>query len=235
MNEKVKQALELLEYLRTSTLETDVDSMGGLVQTNESCFENEINELKDIVKDFDKYHESQQDLIKGKDEYIAKLCCDRAELKEHEKELIKEHNRLFDLCKEQEKTIAQLTEADYYFETSMALDMLKENSNFALMYIDDIFCLVDTKDNKFEVIDNYHIDTENITKTKCQEINDLREFAKIVATKGVAIGFIQLLEKENAGGVNKYNDYIGGDKNFYLTEAQFNFVKKVVEKYGKER
>ena len=39
---------------------------------------------------------------KGKDEYIAKLCNDRAELKEHEKELIAEQHRLFDIAKEQE-------------------------------------------------------------------------------------------------------------------------------------
>ena len=61
--------------------------MGGLALTDESCFENEINELKDIVNDFDRYHESQQDLIKGKDEYIAKLCNDRAELKAELKEI----------------------------------------------------------------------------------------------------------------------------------------------------
>ena len=119
-------------------------TLNDLFGDNLKVIENALEERKKLLK----WKESQQDLIKGKDEYIAKLCNDRAELK--------------------------------------------------------------------------------------AELKELQEFAKIVATKGVAIGFIQLLEKENAGGVNEYNDYIGGDKNLYLTEAQFNFVKKVVERYGKE-
>ena len=155
MNEKVKQALELLEYLRTSTLETDVDSMGGLVQTNESCFENEINELKDIVKDFDKYHESQQDLIKGKDEYIAKLCNDRAELKEEIKRLDNQYKNIHNtkvkipLCNilnglsrsEREKVIEDI----YYSQA--------ERQDFY--------------DNKISKLEN--------------ELTELREFAKVIS------------------------------------------------------
>lgn len=250
MNEKVKQALDLLEDLRKATLDTDIDSMGGLVVTNESCFENEINKLKDIVNDFDRYYESQQDLIKGKDEYIAKLVDEnkkskenfvkmvtakdklnaeinneKEELKEHEKELIAEQNRLFDLAKEQEnelkelkkenrsltKTIAQLTEADYYFITSMALDMLKSNSNFALMYVDNIFCLVDTKDNNFDVIDNYDIDTENIGKSKYQKLEELKEFVKVLCK-------MKIVDSNH--------------KIYGINENDIELIKKVVEKYG---
>lgn len=136
--------------------------------------------------------------------------CNQAE--ENEKELIAEQHRLFDLCKEQEKTIAQLTEADYYFITSMALDMLKSDSNFALMYVDNIFCLVDTKGNSFEVIDNYDIDTENISKTKCQELNDLREFVKALC---------------------KMKIVDSNPKIYGINENDIALIKKVCEKYGK--
>jgi len=144
MNEKVKQALENLKTIRFYV---------------GACSEQVCEYFKQIEKtlnDFDKYHESQQDLIKGKDEYIAKLCNDRAELKEHENELIKEQNRLFDLCKEQEKAL------------------------------------------------------------------------KIIVKKDVEITGIKYFKK-----IGDYN--VGMDKDQLLTYQEFRLVKKVVEKYGKER
>ena len=122
------------------------------------------------------------------------------------------------------KAIAQLTEVDYYFITSMVLDTLKTNSNFALMYVDDIFCLVDTKENSFEVIDDYAIDTENIGNSKYQELDDLREFARIVVEKSVDIICLKYCTN-----VNDYN--VGFDKDQELDKTEFDLVKKVVEKY----
>ena len=47
--------------------------------------ENNLDKLNRLASQ--RYEDSQQDLIKGKDEYIAKLCNDRAELKDELKEL----------------------------------------------------------------------------------------------------------------------------------------------------
>ena len=125
--------------------------------------------------------------------------------------MLDKNKTLRDSNKSLSKTIARLTEADYYFITSMALDMLKGNSNFALMYIDDLFCLVDTKSNSFDIIDEYDIDTENIGNSKCQELNDLREFAKIMAN-------IKIVDSSH--------------KIYGINENDISLIKKVVEKYG---
>lgn len=245
-------------------------TLNDLFGDNLKVIENALEERKKLLK----WKDSQQDLIKGKDEYIAKLCNDRAELKEQLKQvedfkyhydsyktklvnnlktincmqeeettnrnlidsledrndrlverLEKQKIKLKELKKDNHsltKTIAQLTEADYYFITSMALDMLKGNSNFALMYVDDIFCLVDTKNNSFEVIDNYDIDTENIGKSKCQELNDLREFAKIISDNTTTY--------KNHKTIMLNNNMLCG-----VSFEQLDLVKKVVEKYGKKR
>lgn len=208
MNEKVKQAFEILkEFLRM----TDDDEN----PTNAFYHEEELNVIETALNDYE----------------------------EHEKELIAEQHRLFNLAKKQEnelkelkkenrsltKTIAQLTEADYYFITSMALDMLKSNSNFALMYVDDIFCLVDTKNNSFDVIDNYDIDTENISKSKYQKLNELEDFAKIVLSKGIDAPLIK--EYPNITYID-YNMKSRFELGTY-TKTEFNLVKKVVQKYGK--
>lgn len=78
------------------------DLFGG----NLKVIENALEERKKLLK----WKNSQQDLIKGKDEYIAKLCNDRAELKEHEKELIAKQHRLFDIAKEQEEALNIIAE-----------------------------------------------------------------------------------------------------------------------------
>lgn len=127
-------------------------TLNDLFGDNLKVIEKALEERKELLK----WKNSQQDLIKGKDEYIAKLCNDRAELKEHEKELIAEQHRLFDLAKEQEEAL------------------------------------------------------------------------KIIVKKGVAVGMCELKEV----GLKEYNDFIGS-KELELTQAEFDLVKKVVEKYGK--
>ena len=101
---------------------------------------------------------------KGKDEYIAKLCNDRAELKEHEKELIAEQHRLFDIAKEQEN-----------------------------------------------------------------ELNELREFARIVSEKSVDMLILKQANKNIDYETSVFMPY---SLNRKLTQAEFDLVKKVVEKYG---
>lgn len=82
MNEKVKQAQETLLKLSGLALKYLINNFN---YENEEYLKlkQEIGNLTDKLRlalnDFDRYHESQQDLINGKDEYIAKLCNDRAE------------------------------------------------------------------------------------------------------------------------------------------------------------
>ena len=61
-----------------------------------------------------------------------------------------------------------------YFDTWSACEELKKNSNYALMFIDNIYCLVDTKDNKFEVIDNYDINSKGIIDKHSKQDEILR-------------------------------------------------------------
>ena len=49
----------------------------------------------------------------------------------------------------------------------------------------------------------------------------------IIIRKGVAVGFIQLLIDENAGGVNEYNSYIG-IKELFLTNREYNLIRKLI-------
>lgn len=112
MNEKVKQAFKLLceQYVKDlNRYENKEIAKDYFYNPKYECgfkIDGKNVYFADILKAFD----NMEELIKGKDEYIAKLCCDRAELKEHEKELIAEQHRLFDLAKEQENELKDLRE-----------------------------------------------------------------------------------------------------------------------------
>ena len=56
------------------------------------------------------------------------------------------------------------------------------------------------------------------------------EILEILKRKGVSVGFIQLLIKENCGGVREYNDFIGGDKSLHLTANEYKKIKEWLEK-----
>jgi len=91
MNEKIKQAFMLLceQYVKDlNKYENKEIAKDYFYNPKYECgfkIDGKDVYFADILKAFD----SMEELIKGKDEYIAKLCNDRAELKEHEKELIK--------------------------------------------------------------------------------------------------------------------------------------------------
>jgi len=137
MNEKVKQALENLKTIRFY--------VGACSEQVCEYFK----QIEETLNDFDKYHESQQDLIKGKDEHIAKLL---------------EENKI-------RKTIIH--------------------------------------------------DKEQLIVNVSKELNDLREFAKIMS-EGV------------------YTEYRGqilivnGNSKPVENKEQIEFIMKVVEKYGEE-
>lgn len=55
------------------------------------------------------------------------------------------------------------------------------------------------------------------------KVND-SELLKLIIKKGVAVGMIQLLHSQNAGGVKEYNDYIGGDPALLLTPGEYDAI-----------
>lgn len=56
-----------------------------------------------------------------------------------------------------------------------------------------------------------------------------KELLDLIYRKGVAVGFILMMEKEHIGGVQEYNDYIGAEE-FYLTEEEYTAIVE----YGKK-
>lgn len=203
MNEKVKQAQETLLKLSGLALKYLVNNFN---YENEEYLKlkQEIGNLTDKLRltlnDFDRYHESQQDLIKGKDEYIAKLCNDRAELKHENEELKKQVEQLDNLCNE------TMQNRDYM--VAISVEDLKECQNA----------------NKKLLEENHKLKQKpqfpNINFWDNQELNDLREFAKIMSVH-------VLLNRFTDNSVMFY-DILKKD-----SQAEFNLVKKVVEKYGK--
>jgi len=45
------------------------------------------------------------------------------------------------------------------------------------------------------------------------------EILNLIISKGVAVGFIQMLIKDNLGGYKEYNDFIGSP-DFHLTKKR---------------
>lgn len=54
------------------------------------------------------------------------------------------------------------------------------------------------------------------------------EVLDLIKRKSIAVGFIQLLIKENCGGVIEYNDYIC-NKKLYLTKKEYKTIKEWLE------
>jgi len=97
MNEEIKKALETLQELSGLTLKYLINNFHFINEEyveRKSQIANLTEKIKIALNNFYGYKDSQQDLIKGKDEYIAKLCNDRAELKEQNKTLKEELNEV---------------------------------------------------------------------------------------------------------------------------------------------
>ena len=56
-----------------------------------------------------------------------------------------------------------------------------------------------------------------------------KELLNLIYRKGVAVGFILMMEKGHVGGVQEYNDFIGV-KELYLTEEEYTAIAE----YGKK-
>lgn len=226
MNEKVKQAQETLLELSGLALKYLVNNF----HYNSNEYANgklEIGNLTDKLRlalnDFDRYYESQQDLIKGKDEYIAKLCNDRAELKEEIKRLDSQYKNIhntkvkFPLCNifsglpqhEREKIIEDI----YYSHTEQVEKLQNKNMELEEKYAD-----TDIKAKRYE------------------------KFAQIVIKKNVDIFALKHAHKLDTieQSLENYNTY-KNDNEDELNQFEYAFLvgvvdemrKKVVEKYGK--
>lgn len=150
MNEEIKKAKESLEKLIE-----DISIDSGY------SYPALYGDIRNALDDFDKYHESQQDLIKGKDEYIAKLCNDRAELKHENEELKKQVEQLDNLCSE------NMQSRDYM--VAISVEDLKECQKANKKLLEENHKL----NQKPQFLNNDFWDK--------QELNDLREFAKEIA------------------------------------------------------
>lgn len=194
MNEKVKQAFKLLceQYVKDlNRYESKEIAKDYFYNPKYECgfkIDGKNVYFADIIKAFD----NMEELIKGKDEYIAKLCCDRAELKEENKTL---------------KNII-------YGKEQLIVSASKE--------------LTELKEHEKELIAEQHR-LFDLAKEQENELKELREFARIVLTKGIDAPLIK--EYPNITYVD-YNMKSRFELGTY-TKAEFDLVKKVVEKYGK--
>lgn len=76
---------------------SDKEPLNEDEKKSKECFLRYCDNAKSTLKKYLellKWKDSQQDLIKGKDEYIAKLCNDRAELKEEIKRLDSQYKNI---------------------------------------------------------------------------------------------------------------------------------------------
>lgn len=161
------------------------------------ALENIEKEIED-AEGFDENTYYQMDRTRFK--IIKTALKDYENLKEENK-LLRENNENLD---------------ENYYDTWCACEALKENSNYALMFIDDIYCLVDTKDNKFDVIDNYKINNNSIIDNSC---NKKLKALEIIKAKRVNVEW--LLETEN---VEEYNESLYVN----LTQEEYELLKKVL-------
>ena len=136
-------------------------------------------------------------------EDLAKPIIDTVKGLEEENKLLREDNENLD---------------ENYYDTWYACERLKENNNYALMFIDDIYCLVDTKDNKFEVIDNYKINNYGIIDNDAQLKLKALEIIKKKRVNIQALFYSSSCEDYN----KHYNHYED------LTQEEYELLKEVL-------
>ena len=201
MNEKVKQGFKLLceRYVKDlNKYENKEIAKDYFYNPKYECgfkINGENVYFADILKAFD----SMEELINGKDVYIAKLCNDRAELKEQNKILKEELDAVNDFRKHYKVFLDKL--ANNLKTINCMQEEATTNRNL-------IASLEDRNDRL----------VERLEKQKA-ELNDLREFAKLI----------------NKGTVICHSKYLSVFLTIDSNAKDFDLVKKVVEKYGQEK
>ena len=199
-------------------------TLNDLFGDNLKVIENALEERKELLK----WKNSQQDLIKGKDEYIAKLCNDRAELKEELKQVegFKYHydrykkelaNKLkvINCMQEEETTNRNLIDSLEDRNDRLVERLEKQKAKIKSLELQMAIIVGNPfEDNKPKAMELYRLDTNDIT--------DLVKFAEIMASRRLINPRLQ------DSSVMFY------DVEKRHSESDFVLVKKVVEKYGKK-
>lgn len=113
-----------------------------------------------------------------------------------------------------------------YFSTWYACQKLKENSNYALVFVNNVYCLVDTTDNKFDIIETYTINDKGIIDNTTQK--KLRAL-DIIRDKKVDVSFI--IENPEAKNVFWYNSSFTGvlcEGWRMLSQEEYDLIKEVL-------
>lgn len=121
----------------------------------------ELEALQEVRQQLTYYKEYAKEKLPTKAEQIDDSCEEELNLIETTLKDLQEENKLL------RENIENLDET--YFDTWYACERLKKNSNYALMFVDNTYCLVDTKDNKFDVIENYKITNKGIIDNETLE------------------------------------------------------------------
>lgn len=156
-------------------------------------------ELEALNKIVDTYYIDNMD----KEISIIETSLKRLEIVEEENKLLRENNENLD---------------EIYYDTWYACERLKERCDYALMFVDDVYCLVNTKDNKFDVIDTYEVKSNRIIDNGTQ--NKLKAL-EIIKEKQVNV-FVLL----HIGDLETYNDMIADNRN--LTQEEYDILKDVL-------
>ena len=140
------------------------------------------------------------------------------------KEIIETALKRLEIVEEENKLLRENIENldEIYYDTWYACERLKERSDYALMFVDDIYCQVNTKDHKFDVIDTYKVKSNRIIDNGTQ--NKLKAL-EIIKKKEVDIH--NLLISETAEQYNGYTHWLGYKGN--LTQEEYNLLKEVLQ------
>lgn len=124
-----------------------------------------LKALNDLIDYLESEHLdlSKEDHVVERKE-IIETALKRLEIVEEENKLLRENNENLD---------------EIYYDTWYACERLKESRYYALMFVDDVYCLVNTKDNKFDVIDTYEVKNggiiDNGTQNKLKALEIIKE------------------------------------------------------------
>ncbi len=131
---------------------------------------------------------------------IIETALKRLKTVEEENKLLKENNANLD---------------DTYFDTWYACERLKENRDYALMFANGIYCLVNTKDNKFDAIDIYKIKNHEIIDNGAQK---KLKALKIIKEKQVDVSCLLF------DGLEIYNQNMHPSR--IITQEEYDLLKE---------
>lgn len=167
-----------------------------------------LKALNDLIDYLESEHLdlSKEDIVVERKE-IIETSLKRLEIVEEENKLLRENNENLD---------------EIYYDTWYACERLKERSDYALMFVDDVYCLVNTKDNKFDVIDTYEVKNDGIIDNGTQ--NKLKAL-EIIKKKDVHIFWLK--ESET---LEEYNKELlkRSMVDRLLTQEEYDLLKEVL-------